>query len=552
MVIKPLAFPKIIGAAKTDGRTHLFVQTAVVVLAVAFVAALWALYAHIAWTVPINSDHVSILLEAQDAARGNLLLHGWTLTAVTFYTTDLPFYVLGVKLRGFAPSLLRDIPALIYALTVTAAVLLAGRGLVPERRLLGSVTAFILIGLPALLVPQIVLVGVNHVGTTLFMVLSLLALDQAEKSRQRPFYLAFFGLLLTLTVLGDNLAAVVLTAPLLLVSVARLWKDQSCRQREQQVLIPILAAYPVARGVVALMGWAGGFHVTDPSMKLTYLELLPQNLLVTVRSLLSLYRANFFGSEVGVASLGFFLGLLGLGFVLYSFREGLLLWYRREIGGDRITEVLTAGMLLNLAAYLLDYEVVNYWNTLYSPPERYLVPFFVFSAVLAGRLGVARVPDLCHFRVGLGLLTITYTALFIQQLLSPPIDMPEARLASWLERRGLVNGYGNFWSSNIVTALSGGHVQVRALAAVGSGLGPMEWFSKRTWYEKTPAHFLAFGPSHYAGRTFYWKGVDEAAARRSFGPPDETDQVGHYVVLVWNKDITPCLTLNPEKPHVFH
>ena len=60
MVIKPLAFPKIIGAAKTDGRTHLFVQTAVVVLAVAFVAALWALYAHIAWTVPINSDHVSI------------------------------------------------------------------------------------------------------------------------------------------------------------------------------------------------------------------------------------------------------------------------------------------------------------------------------------------------------------------------------------------------------------------------------------------------------------------------------------------------------------
>ena len=385
------------------------------------------------------------------------------------------------------------------------------------------------------------------------MVLSLLALDQAEKSRQRPFYLAFFGLLLTLTVLGDNLAAVVLTAPLLLVSVARLWKDQSCRQREQQVLIPILAAYPVARGVVALMGWAGGFHVTDPSMKLTYLELLPQNLLVTVRSLLSLYRANFFGSEVGVASLGFFLGLLGLGFVLYSFREGLLLWYRREIGGDRITEVLTAGMLLNLAAYLLDYEVVNYWNTLYSPPERYLVPFFVFSAVLAGRLGVARVPDLCRFRVGLGLLTITYTALFTQQLLSPPIDMPEARLASWLERRGLVNGYGNFWSSNIVTALSGGHVQVRALAAVGSGLGPMEWFSKRTWYEKTPAHFLGLRSlSLCRASTFYWKGVDEAAARRSFGPPDETDQVGHYIVLIWNKDITPSLTLNPEKPHVFH
>ena len=552
MVIKPLSFPKTVALPRADGPTSSLVKLAGFALTIAFVAVLWAVYAHIAWTVPINSDHSSILLEADDVVRGNLLLHGWTLTAVTFYTTDLPFYVLAVKLRGFAPSLLRDVPALIYALTVAAAVALAGRGLVPERRRLGSLTAFVLIGLPALLVPQIVLVGVNHVATTLFMVLSLLALDQAEKCRLRPFYLTLFGLLLALTVIGDSLAAVVLTTPLLLVSVARIWKDRSCLQSEQQVLIPILAAYPVARGVVALMGLCGGFHVTDPSMKLTYLETLPQNILVTVRSLLSLFRANFFGSEVGVASLGFFLGLLGLGFVLYSFRAGLRLWSRREIGGDRITEVLTAGMLVNLAAYLLDYEVVDYWNTMYSPPERYLVPFFVFSAILAGRYGVALVPNLCRFRLGLGLLGITYTALFTQQLLSPPLDMPEARLATWLERRGLVNGYGNFWSSNIITALSAGHVQVRALAAVGGGLGPMDWFSKRDWYEKAPTHFLVFAPSRYAGRTFYWKGVDEAAARRAFGPPDETDQVGQYIVLVWNKDITPALTLTPEKPHVFH
>lgn len=528
-------------------------RAAKAVFASAFITALWVIYTHIAWTVPINSDHASILLEAEDSAHGNLLLRGWTLTAVTFYTTDLPFYVLAVKLFGFIPSLLRLIPALIYALTVAAAVALAGGGLVPERRRWGSVTAFVLIGLPSLLVPQIVLVGVNHVGTTLFMVLSLLALDKAEKSSQRTLYLTLFGFLLTLTVIGDSLAAVVLTTPLLLVSLARVWKDRRVWSVEQQILIPILAAYPLARGSVALMGAIGGFHVVDPSMKLTYLELLPQNVLVTVRSLLSLFRANFFGSEVGVASLGFFLGLIGLGFALYSFRAGLLLWYRREIGVDRVTEVLTAGMLLNLAAYLLDYEVVDYWNTMYSPPERYLVPFFVFSAILAGRLGVAQVPNLCRFRLGLGVLTLAYTALFVQQCLTTPIEMPEARLTTWLERRGLTDGYGNFWSSNIVTALSAGRVRVRAIAASGGGgLGPMNWFSKREWYEKAPAHFLVFAPSHYAGKTFYWKGVDEAAARRAFGPPNETDQVGHYTVFIWNKNIMPGLTLNSEKSHVFH
>ena len=550
MVIKPLPLPNTAGF--TESHTQMLRKATQIALAVAFIAALWAVYTHLAWTVPINSDYASILLEAEDAAHGNIFLRGWTLTAVTFYTTDLPFYVLAVKLCGFTPTLLRAVPALIYALTVAAAVALAGGGLRPERRRLGSLAAFVLIGLPSLLVPQIVLVGVNHIGTTLFMVLSLLALERAEKSSHRPFYLTLFGILLALTVFGDNLSAVVLTAPLLIVSLVRLWKDRSLWLKEQHLLVPILAAYPIARGTVALVGALGGFRVTDPSMKLTYLELLPQNMLVTVRSLLNLYRANFFGSEIGAASLGFFIGLLGLGFVSYSFRAGLLIWYRKEISDDRITEVLTAGILLNLTAYLLNYEVVNYWNTLYSPPERYLVPFFIFSAILAGRLGIAQVPNLCWFRFGLGALSIAYTALFAQQAFSPPAEMPEARLATWLERRGLTNGYGNFWSSNIVTALSAGHVSVRAVAAEGGGLTPMRWFSQDTWYTKTPAHFLVFAPSHYAGRTFYWKGVDTAAASHAFGAPDETDQVGHYTVLIWNKDITPGLTLDPKRPHVFH
>ena len=56
---------------------------------------------------------------------GNLLLKGWTVSNISFVTTDLPFYVVGVAIKGLNPSLLRDIPSAVYAVAVGTAVLLA-------------------------------------------------------------------------------------------------------------------------------------------------------------------------------------------------------------------------------------------------------------------------------------------------------------------------------------------------------------------------------------------------------------------------------------------
>lgn len=313
-------------------------------------------------------------------------------------------------------------------------------------------------------------------------------------------------------------------------------------------MIPVMAAFLVSRIAIVVFRLADGFKSGDPAMKLTYLETLPRNTVVTIKSLLELFRANPFGKEVGLETAGLLAGLLGLGFVVYSLRLGIGHWQRWEIGGDRITEILTVAMVLNLLAYLLDYNVVYYMNTLYSPPERYLVPFFVFSAVLAGRLGVARVPELPRFKLGLAALAVAYTGFFVQQLLTPPLDMSEAKLGRWLLARGLTYGYGSYWCSNIITGVTDGQVKVRALSASSDAhLGQMYWFSKGEWYRTTPAHFLVFAPSHYQGKTFYWKGVNLAAARRTFGPPDETAQFGEDTVLIWKKDITPALTFGGAK-----
>jgi hypothetical protein len=59
---------------------------AAVVLMLAYLAA--------AGTVPVLSDGAGNALQAWDMLHGNLLLHGWWVTDVSFYTTELPQYML--------------------------------------------------------------------------------------------------------------------------------------------------------------------------------------------------------------------------------------------------------------------------------------------------------------------------------------------------------------------------------------------------------------------------------------------------------------------------
>ena len=53
-------------------------------------AVLFACYLHVSRTQPVNSDGAANALQAWDMLHGNLLLHDWWLSDVSFYTTELP------------------------------------------------------------------------------------------------------------------------------------------------------------------------------------------------------------------------------------------------------------------------------------------------------------------------------------------------------------------------------------------------------------------------------------------------------------------------------
>src|SRR5215467_5547848 len=91
-------------------------------------AALFTAYLRLSRTQPENSDQANILLAASDMLHGNVLLHGWYLTDVSFYTTELPQYALLEMFFGVHANTAHIAAAMTYTLVVLLAVLLARGG----------------------------------------------------------------------------------------------------------------------------------------------------------------------------------------------------------------------------------------------------------------------------------------------------------------------------------------------------------------------------------------------------------------------------------------
>jgi hypothetical protein len=76
-------------------------------------------------TLTVGSDSASIALQAWAMLHGNLLLTGWHLSDVSFYTTELPEYMLVESVRGLRPDVVHVSAALTYTLLVVLAALVA-------------------------------------------------------------------------------------------------------------------------------------------------------------------------------------------------------------------------------------------------------------------------------------------------------------------------------------------------------------------------------------------------------------------------------------------
>ena len=109
-------------------------------------ALLFLGYLRVSWTVAATSDGAALALQARDMLAGNWLLHGWTLSDVSFYTTELPEYVLVEAVRPFGLGVIHVAAAATYTLLVLAAFWLArGRAAGREGLARGALAAVIMV-----------------------------------------------------------------------------------------------------------------------------------------------------------------------------------------------------------------------------------------------------------------------------------------------------------------------------------------------------------------------------------------------------------------------
>src|SRR6185312_8401146 len=161
-------------------------RAAVVVLAA---VVLFVCYWRQSLTQPISSDGAANALQAWDMLHGNLLLHGWLLSDVSFYTTELPQYMLIEAVRGLGPEVVNLAAAMTYTLLVLLAGLLAKGNAGGREGLARFGLAAGIVLAPQLSATSTLLQAPDHTGTAVALLVVWLVIDRA-----RPHWLVPGGM----------------------------------------------------------------------------------------------------------------------------------------------------------------------------------------------------------------------------------------------------------------------------------------------------------------------------------------------------------------------
>src|SRR5581483_7571274 len=152
--------------------------TAAAVFAAA-AAALFCAYLRLSGTSAVNSDSSNILLMAWDLLHGNLVLHGWSMSDVSFYPTELPQYALLESFLGLRAQTAHVAAAMTYTLVVLLAALLARGGTSGRPAIVRMLIAAGIMVAPQLGVGVYALdMAVGHIGTSVPLLLTWLLLDR--------------------------------------------------------------------------------------------------------------------------------------------------------------------------------------------------------------------------------------------------------------------------------------------------------------------------------------------------------------------------------------
>jgi hypothetical protein len=491
-----------------------------------------------------NSDGASQALQGWDMLHGNLLLHGWITGDVTYYTTEVPEYMLVELVHGLNADAVHIAAALTYTLVMLLVALLAmGKSTGREAVARAVIAAGILIA------PQLdagtyaLLNSPDHLGTSVPVLLAWLIIDRA---RPRWYVPVVVGLILAWAQIADVLVLYVAVLPLAIVCAfrvlrAKVWPQQPLASQRYEIALAVAA---VAAGVAGLAGphvlqAIGGEIQVQPATQLSPLNVIFwHNLRVTGICLLVLAGADFIGVRQAIRSGFEMLHLVGA--ALGACAIAVAAW-RFPRDRDVVAQLLLAGIVINLAAFAVGTHAVEITYT------REITPVLPFTAALAGRLLARR---LLAMRLAPVLIVVLcgYLAGLAFAIRQPVVPAQNARLTSWLEAHHLRYGLSGYWAANVLTLTSGERVKVRSLDRAGPRLRATRQLVNTEWYDpsRESANFVVVYDGYAGTRPFTgFTGVvgfpDTREVRATFGTPARTYRYGQYTIFVWDKNLLTVL-----------
>jgi hypothetical protein len=497
---------------------------------------LFLCYLRISATQAVAPDGASNALEAWAMLHGNPLLRGWTLTDVSFYTTELPEYVAVELIRGLGPEVVHTAAAFTYTLLTLLA------GLVAKGRATGREgVARALIGSGLMLAPQLghpvyVLLGSpDHVGTGVPLLLTFLVLDRAPRRWWTP---PVIGLMLTWAMIGDSLTLIVAVIPLAIVCAIRVFRGLvlgGTSLAAQWFEVSLIAAGVVAAGlstlVLRVIGHFGGFALLAPVQGLVSAAHVGLHLRLAAEGVLALFGADVFDHPQGAETAIVWFHLLGVALVAWAVGRALRRFFSRD---DLLVQVLVVAMAVNLAAYVISSLPVSIVDT------REIAQVLPFGAVLAGRLladevvKARRRPIAVAVAAAVALALTCYAAALGFAAGQPAAPARNQALADWLVVHHLDTGLGVYTEDNVTTLDSGGRVLLITASWEPTGARPRAYQSEASWSDPR-LHYASFvvntsvdGPR---------SDIPYRDLLAAFGRPAQVLREGPFVIMVWHKNL---------------
>ncbi|MCR5598167.1 MAG: hypothetical protein K6G19_08330 [Lachnospiraceae bacterium] len=246
----------------------------------------------------MNSDWGNLILEADDVIHGNFFRSGWTLTSISFLTTDLPYFMIGVLIAGVSRDAFAiGVGLMVLALSGTAVLwMLHGS----SRKNLILKTCVILSF--AMLHPYWSVYAMKAHGGA--FVYSMIVFNIHERCREKNSFdkaKAWIIILSALAFMGDALFCMMTTMPIIIWTGVK-WLKKEFTHKDAVIWgLTAMGGIPLGIVISKLYYAIGGCDINGFKMRsavFTPMENLQSNFTGYFKALFMIGGGDYFGHKV--------------------------------------------------------------------------------------------------------------------------------------------------------------------------------------------------------------------------------------------------------------